>query len=223
MFHWSHTDALLSGFIAAAHADGSLYVVDMRGPRVILRSLPEDGNHRRSFLHRHVEPFTSLTFAVAGTESGNKALYLHRILHILNRIPDPQLRVLLIAARASGQATIFTLIRTPDGIWSVSPTPETSDTVSQPFSGGSFVVDTRTGNQCRANRGGLGAALSASPEDVEKGKAVWVCAGVKGARSVVDITGERVGRVEWSSKFGKVERVSLVQKNGTYQRHFIGQ
>lgn len=193
----------------------------MRGPRILLRSLPEDGSHRRSFLHRHVEPFQSLTFTVAGTDAGKLRWFIGTCSGLLTYYTDPQLRVLLIAVRTSGQAIVYTLVRTPDGVWNVSPTPENTDTVSQPLVGGSFVVDTRTGNQCRANRGGLGAALSASTEDVEKGKAVWVCAGIKGARCAIDITGERVGRVEWSSKFGKVERVSLVQKNGTCYSHLV--
>lgn len=80
--------------------------------------------------------------------------------------------------------------------------------------GASFVIDAKSGNRWRANRAGLASALSASDDDLEKGKIFWVSAGVKGVRCVVDITGERLARVEWPSKFGKVERVAIVQKNG---------
>ena len=129
---------------------------------------------------------------------------------------DPRLRVLLIGVRASGFTGIFTLTRVEDGSWLVNPIPENTDTVAQPFPDGSFVLDAKSGRKCRANRGGLGAALSASSEDLEKGKTFWICAGVKGARCVVDITGERIARVEWPSKLGKVDRVSVIQKNGAF-------
>lgn len=126
------------------------------------------------------------------------------------------MRVMLLAVRISGSTSIYSLSRAADGSWAVNPTPENTDTVSQPLPDASFVIDTRTGNRCRANRSGLSAALSASSEDLEKGKVFWVCAGAKGARCTVDINGERIGRVEWPSKLGKVERVSVIQKSGMF-------
>ena len=54
------------GFLAVAYADGSLFVVDMRGPRLLLRSTGE----RRSFLHRgEADPVQALTWTVSGTDS----------------------------------------------------------------------------------------------------------------------------------------------------------
>jgi syntaxin-binding protein 5 len=68
----------LLGFFAAAFQDGSLFVVDMRGPNLILRSLPERGaNKRRSLLHRHeVDPVRELTWTIACTDAG-MLIHLH--------------------------------------------------------------------------------------------------------------------------------------------------
>lgn len=57
------------GFMAVAYAAGSLFVIDMRGPKVLLRHAPEA---RSSFLHRNqtVNTFTSLTWTVSGTSAG---------------------------------------------------------------------------------------------------------------------------------------------------------
>lgn len=41
-----------------------------------------------------------------------------------------------------------------------------------------------------------------------------VIAGSKGARCNVDITGDRLGKVEWNNKMGKVSSVQIVQKLG---------
>lgn len=48
--------------------------------------------------------------------------------------------------------------------------------------------------------------------------AFWVVAGAKGAKSVLDVTGERIGRAEWPGKAGKVEGVVVVKKNSGYMR-----
>ena len=74
----------------------------------------------------------------------------------------------------------------------------------------------KTGKTQGAEGRTLGAALTASSEDLVKGKTFWICAGVKGVRCVVDVTGERIGRAEWPSKLGKVDRVAVVQKNGAW-------
>ncbi len=127
---------------------------------------------------------------------------------------DPELRVLLIAVGASGSASIYSLLRSSDGSWTVNHTPEVTEAVVQPIPNASFVLDCKSGKKCRADRAGLARALTSSPDDIEKGKTFWVSAGAKGVRCAVDITGERIAKVDWMSKAGKVERVSIVQKNG---------
>lgn len=55
-----------------AYQDTSLFVIDMRGPSIILRRLPEDPSKRRmSFLNRNeADPVRDLTWTIAGTDSG---------------------------------------------------------------------------------------------------------------------------------------------------------
>lgn len=60
-----------TGFLAVSHKDGSVFVVDMRGPRIILRDTSDKSAHRRSFLHRNeVDAVVSMTWTVAGTDTG---------------------------------------------------------------------------------------------------------------------------------------------------------
>ena len=66
---WAVAHGLL-GFFAFAHTDGSLVVLDMRGPTFILRDT-NPGNPRQSFLkHSTVDQFASLSLAVFRLSSG---------------------------------------------------------------------------------------------------------------------------------------------------------
>lgn len=58
------------GFFAFAHADGSLVVLDMRGPTFIFQDA-NPGGHRHSFLkHSPADPFVSLSWAIFKLSSG---------------------------------------------------------------------------------------------------------------------------------------------------------
>ncbi|KAH8099770.1 lethal giant larvae like, C-terminal-domain-containing protein [Cristinia sonorae] len=182
------------GFMSVAYTSGLLFIIDMRGPRVLARFTPEA---RSSFLSRkdHADCISSLTWTVSCTAA------------------DPTYRVLLIATLESGSSTIYTLIRSQSGSWTVKNSPESAEATSHPIPGGSIVIDGKNGNRCRANRGGLATALASSLEDTEVRKTVWISAGAKGVKCTVNITGERIERVDWGSKVGKVERVEVVHKN----------
>ncbi|KAI0081067.1 hypothetical protein K474DRAFT_1656898 [Panus rudis PR-1116 ss-1] len=183
------------GFTAASYTDGSLFVVDMRGPKVILRVVSDGKGEKHSFLHKHEpDPFTSLAFAVSGTAT--------------ERIPQ----VLLIATRDSGATSIYTVYRTAEGSWAVKDMPAKTDAVPHPLPNSSIVIDSKTGYRCSANRNGLSSVL-APPPDIDQKKTLWINAGSKGVRCVVDITGEKIGKADWGSKLGKVERIEVVQKN----------
>lgn len=43
---------------------------------------------------------------------------------------------------------------------------------------------------------------------------ILVMAGAKGAKCISGINGERIGKVEWGSKFGAVQAVQIVEKMG---------
>lgn len=115
--------------------------------------------------------------------------------------------------RASSNTTVHTILRSQTGAWTVKPTPEKAEAASHPFSGGSIVISTK-GYPVRADRDGLAAVLAAPSGPSESRRSIWISAGAKGVRCVADITGERLGRIEWGNKVGKVEQVEVVRKNG---------
>ena len=83
--HSSHTYDLFFpyvlplGFASVAYTDGSLIVIDMRGPRVILQvGKAQQTTHHHGFLHRDspgAHPVLSLTWAISGVKSGKSLLY----------------------------------------------------------------------------------------------------------------------------------------------------
>ncbi|KZT08686.1 uncharacterized protein LAESUDRAFT_676040 [Laetiporus sulphureus 93-53] len=191
------------GFLAVTYSSGALLVVDLRGPRVIYRSLPSSKQeHRHSFHGRN--PFSdrdsvvSLTWSICPTSS------------------DPVSRVRLIAVVSSGTAFIHTLSHTPSGTWAVSGAPTNGEGAGHAVPGGSVVLDAKTGAQCRADRQGLTTVLahedSAAGEE-PKQRCVWVSAGAKGARCVADVDGERIARTDWASR-AAVLSVEVVEKSG---------
>lgn len=139
----------------------------------------------------------------------SKSSSISHLSHPLDLTP----RILLIATRASGDTTIFTIERSQSGVWEVRENPETTEGFSNPIPGGSVVIDIK-GNKYKADRNGLAAALAGG--EVERKRSIWINAGAKGVKCVGDITGDRLGKVEWGSKVGKVEQIAIVQKNGKF-------
>ncbi|KAL0951628.1 hypothetical protein HGRIS_008309 [Hohenbuehelia grisea] len=188
------------GFFAAAYPDGSLIVVDMRGPTVILRhgqNMKAQGRHSIG-LHisrNSIDPIGSLTWTICKLKS------------------DAQLRIRLVAARVSGQAAIFTVTRDATGHWVCSDDPALGESLESPLPGGSFVISSKTGAPLHANSGLLSAAMQPSNSG---DKALWIICGSKGARCFADITGDLVAKTSWgTSKVGSVRNVQLVEKNGS--------
>ena len=68
------------GFAAVAYANGSLSIIDMRGPRVMLRiDKAPQSTYRHSFMHRNssgIDPVSSLAWAISGIKSGESSLYV---------------------------------------------------------------------------------------------------------------------------------------------------
>ncbi|KAK7695037.1 hypothetical protein QCA50_002225 [Cerrena zonata] len=183
------------GFLASAYDDGSLFIVDMRGPRVILRDTSGTKEEHRSLFHGpEANPVVSLTWTVTGTSV------------------DHTPRILLIAVRASSATTIHTVLRSQTGAWSIKTPPEKTEAAPHPLPGGSIVINTK-GYPCRADRNGLTVSLTPPTDPSEFKRSIWITAGSKGARCVADVTGEKLGRTEWGSKIGKVEQVEVIRKN----------
>ncbi|KAI0334428.1 hypothetical protein GY45DRAFT_1334312 [Cubamyces sp. BRFM 1775] len=183
-----------AGFLAIAYASGSLLVIDLRGPRVILRHDPSRRNSS-GFLHKHadVEPFLSLSWACCGLTSE----------------PMPQLR--LFASALSGNTSVYTLAHEASSAWSVKQAALAVEIPGRPIAGGCFVLEAKTGTRCRADRQGLATVLH--PDSAGEGKKyVWVAVGSKGVRCTLNVNGERIAKADWGSKVGTVQRAEIVEK-----------
>ncbi len=118
----------------------------------------------------------------------------------------------LFGTTASGQTTIYTLEYAPPSTWKISAHPVVLDGSSHPVPSGSFVLDAKTGKQCRADRNGLASVLQ-SEHSTER-QYLWLSAGAKGVRTVLNVNGERVAKVDWGSKVGTVLHVEIVGRLG---------
>ncbi|TFK95007.1 hypothetical protein K466DRAFT_579508 [Polyporus arcularius HHB13444] len=171
----------------------------LRGPHVLLRSSsrPHGGS---SFLHRHSEsePIQQLTWACCGLSSD----------------PQPQMRLLCIAD--SGQTTVYTLRYDAPSTWSVDPHPVAAEAPAHLIPGGSFVLEAKKGHTLRADRKGLASVLQPGQAADSSGKCIWVAAGAKGVRCMLDVNGERVARIEWGNKVGTVVHVEVVGHLDSY-------
>ncbi|KAF8506641.1 lethal giant larvae like, C-terminal-domain-containing protein [Russula emetica] len=200
------------GFASVAYANGSLIVIDMRGPRVILQvEKAQQTTHHHGFLHRNspgAHPVLSLTWAISGV-------------NILKcrRFADATPRIRLVAARASGLVQIYTLARDDKGIWTIPSAPSEVEGVPAPLNSGMFVLDAHTGAPCKADKAHLTVALDfkPSPKAAEESvRCLLLIVGAKGARCLADFSNERVARVEWDHKVGNVVRAQVVERNGSY-------
>ncbi|KAH9920224.1 uncharacterized protein BXZ73DRAFT_91957 [Epithele typhae] len=171
------------GFLAVAYTSGLLLVIDLRGPKVLLRS----DSHARggsNFLQRHseVESINSLTWGCYPLAT------------------DPTWRVRLIATGSSGHTSVFTLTYSASA-WSIASQPVPADGSSRP-----------TGARCRADRAALAATLQGEQSADPERKCVWVSAGAKGVRTALNVNGEKIAKVDWGSKVGTVEHVEVVSR-----------
>lgn len=209
------------GFASVAYANGSLIVIDMRGPRVILQVEKAQQTTHHGFLHRNSpggHPILCLTWAISGVKSGKSSLlfYSRNVLECC-RFTDATPRIRLVAARASGLVQIYTLARDDKGTWSIASAPSEVEGVPAPLNSGMFVVDAHTGAPCTADKAHLTVALDSkhSPKAPEEGVlCLLLVVGAKGARCIADFWNERVARVEWDHKVGNVVRAQVVERNG---------
>ncbi|KAJ6520108.1 WD40 containing snare-dependent exocytosis protein [Mycena sanguinolenta] len=183
------------GFLAVAYTE-SLIVVDMRGPRVILRRGRDKKKDRMSALHSadHAH-ISSLTWTISTIDH------------------DPQLRIRLIVGHVSGTTEILTLLRDENSpSWRFDSDTKKVETVAQPLARGTFIL-TETGLPIRATREQLSQSLHSTPSDTQ---CILVAAGAKGVRSFSDITGTRFAKTEWGNKTGNVCSVQIVEKMGSH-------
>ncbi|KAJ7109928.1 lethal giant larvae like, C-terminal-domain-containing protein [Mycena epipterygia] len=186
------------GFLAVAYPDGSMIVVDMRGPRVMFRR-DRDKKKDRMSIHLHTSDsankITSLTWTVATIEN------------------DPQLRIRLIVGYTSGATEVLTIIRDTNSPWRIDTEIKKVETVTNPLPGGTFILDWRKGVSIQANKEQLAQSFHPTPPETH---CILVTAGTKGARCFADITGTRISKTDWGNKVGNVRSAQIVEKMGSH-------
>ncbi|VDB87527.1 unnamed protein product [Peniophora sp. CBMAI 1063] len=199
------------GFAAVGYTSGNLLMIDLRGPRVLHREGLDNKSRRHSLgsvLHKRAasgDTVASLTWTICSLHSDS----------------DPKVR--LIAIHTSGRGTVFTIIRTSDGIWTIAPASRSSEMIS-PLHNGTFVLDPRLGSQLKADKNRLALALErermeieGKPGDGDGPRSLLVVAGSKGARCYSDLDGDRrIGKVEWSSRSGTATTAQVVERSASF-------
>ncbi|CAA7264832.1 unnamed protein product [Cyclocybe aegerita] len=189
-----------TGFLSVSYSDGTLTVVDMRGPNIIL-SLEKNKKQNRysvsSPTHSTPDAVKSLAWTIAPLDK------------------DSQLKVRLIAVRQSGQGEIYTFVPSGNPVsWSVAGEATICKAMADPVPGATFVLDVKSGSQWRAERTRLATSFKNIPQVDIGPQCLLVAVGARGARISADINGEKVAKVEWGSKVGLVESAQVVEHMG---------
>lgn len=128
---------------------------------------------------------------------------------------DSQPSVRLIARYQSGQAEVYTLRPSGNPIsWGVAGEPVAFKTPPDPIANGTFILDAKTGALLKADRMRLAATFSTGTNP-RQSPCLLVTVGAKGARSNIAITGERIGKAEWSHKVGNILTAQVVEHMST--------
>lgn len=106
---------------------------------------------------------------------------------------------------------VYTITRSSSGFDFEGPT-SLHKVMPQPFRDGTFVIASKSGALCKADRGRFAAMLQSDSRVDES--VILITAGAKGVRSFANITGERIGKADWSSRHGDVIGVQIVERLG---------
>ncbi|KAG0700674.1 WD40 containing snare-dependent exocytosis protein [Suillus ampliporus] len=184
------------GFIGVGYIDGSVAVIDLRGPS-LLRPQLQKRQSKLLVRHQDGDPVVSLTWTVSAVSI------------------DSQLAVRLIAIYESGNTQVFKIIRDPkSSLYNFAQDVTKVEGLPNALQGGSFVIDSQKGTPWRADRSRF--ATSLQTRDSNPDHCFWVTASAKGARCMFDISGERIAKVEWNSKKNKVGHVQVIERNNSH-------
>lgn len=130
-------------------------------------------------------------------------------------IPDPQLRLRLLVVHQSSSATLFTVAKGGSNAWSATPDPAAKvESVAHPLPQGSFVFDLKSGKAITASRSLFARTLNGTG-GVQPASCAWLSVGQKGAKCVAGLTGDRIGKVDWSLKAGgSVVQAQIIERLG---------
>ena len=212
------------GFLAIAYTTDALIVVDMRGPRILLREATDFKSQKRrssSLLHHgnsEANVHRSLRWVYCGFEDGKDGDLLLFRSDKTDFMTDSTPRIRLIASKASGATQVFNLSRASgSGSWSIDVNVGKLDGSEDPMRRGSFVIDSKTGASCEASQASLVSAMQSptpplSPS-IGSSHCFWINVGVKGAKCVENLAGRRIGRVEWG-KTRSLEIARVIYRSG---------
>ncbi|KAJ2931894.1 hypothetical protein H1R20_g5200, partial [Candolleomyces eurysporus] len=185
-----------TGFLAVSYSNGSVVVVDMRGPSIIYSSDPNTKDKHRLSPSKHrgasVDIAKALTWTISRLEE------------------DEKLRVRLIVSRNSGTQEVITLV--PSGspaVWGVSGEPVATHGVSEPLNEGVFVIDSKTGTRI----GATGSLLASSyRSESPNSPSILITVGAKGAKTYTNISGDRIAKADWGVRAGNAIAAQVVQR-----------
>lgn len=184
------------GFVGIGYIDGSVAVIDLRGPS-LLRPQRQKRQSKLLVRNQDADPVVSLTWTVSAVSM------------------DAQLAVRLIASHESGSTEVFKIIRDSESsLYNFAQDVTRIEGLPNVMQGGSFVIDSQKGTAWRADRSRFAASLQT--RDNNPARCFWVTASAKGARCMLDISGERISKVEWNSKKNKVGHVQVIEKNNSH-------
>ncbi|KIJ66213.1 hypothetical protein HYDPIDRAFT_26582 [Hydnomerulius pinastri MD-312] len=185
------------GFFAVGYDDGSIAVVDLRGPSVL--SLPQDDRKRHFQLgHRHdPDRVVSLAWTVSGLAA------------------DLDVAIRLIAIHASGTTNIYKIARKQGSkAYSIAGVV-TAETLPDTLPHCSYVIDANNGAPLHADGIRLAASMQSSTAKAKANDCLWVTVSPTGARCNVDITGDRIGKADWNRKHAILDG-QIVERNGSH-------
>jgi syntaxin-binding protein 5 len=113
----------------------------------------------------------------------------------------------------SGKHEIFTVAQS-SSTWTFHGPISADGGISHPVSRCSFVIDSKSGRGCAADKARLSAAMSGAQGGIEPTPGILVTIGTKGAKCLSGIHGQKVGKTEWGSKAGAVQTAQIVEKMG---------
>lgn len=120
----------------------------------------------------------------------------------------------LIAIHESGKTQVFKISQDPKSkLYIFAQDDSKVEGLPNVLQEGSFVIDSQKGTLLDADRSRFAASLQPEIRDISPDHCFWVMASAKGARCMLDISGERIAKADWNNKKNKVGHVQVIERN----------
>lgn len=114
--------------------------------------------------------------------------------------------------------TVYTVSHSRAGFTVEDPITVNKVTID-PLREGTFVINSKNGSICKADKSHFAEIVHFGGGESQS--VIFITAGAKSVRSYSNITGERVGKADWNSKYGKVIAVQIVERLGKFVYIFL--